>query len=97
MNAEEFAKVVKNFCHQNNLEVNVRSTDGKMIATHSNMYNVAVVFNLTEWGEAHMEVKGLTTFLSIQVNSGRLQFAHPNWKTYAQKIHQMVEHYDNHT
>ena len=94
MNNQEFAKVVKSFCHENNLEVNVRSADGKMIATNSNMYRVAVVFTLSEWGEAYMEIKGLTTFLAIQVNSGRLQFAHPRWKTYAQKIGQMVEEYD---
>ena len=96
MNNQEFAKVVKSFCHENNLEVNVRSADGKMIATNSNMYRVAVVFTLSEWGEAYMEIKGLTTFLAIQVNSGRLQFAHPRWKTYAQKIGQMVDEYANH-
>ena len=94
MNNQEFAKVVKTFCHQNNLEVNLRSADGKMIATYSNMYHVAVDFTLSEWGEAYMEIKGLTTFLAIQVNSGRLQFAHPRWKTYAQKIGRMVEAYD---
>ena len=94
MNNQEFAKVVKTFCHQNNLEVNLRSTDGNLISTHSNMYNVAVVFTLSQWCEASMEVKGLTTFLGIQVSSGKLQFAHPRWKTYAQKIGQMVEEYD---
>lgn len=96
MNTQDFSKVVKSFCHQNNLEINVRSADGNMIASHSNMYNVAVVFTLSQWGEAYMEIKGLTTFLSIQVSSGKLQFAHPNWKAYAQKIHQMVDHYANH-
>lgn len=94
MNKEDFNRVVKSFCHENNLEVNLRSADGKMIATYSNMYRVAVDFTLTETGEARMEVKGLTTFLAIQVNSGQLQFAHPRWKTYAQKIGQMVEEYD---
>ena len=94
MNTQDFAKVVKSFCHENNLEVSIRSADGRMIATNSNMYRVSVVFTLSEWGEAHMEIKGLTTFLAIQVNSGRLQFAHPRWQTYAQKIGQMVEEYD---
>ncbi len=94
MNKEDFNCVVKTFCHENNLEVNVRSADGKMIATYSNMYRVAVVFTLSELGEAHMKIEGLTTFLAIQVNSGRLQFAHPRWQTYAQKIGQMVEEYD---
>ena len=94
MNKEDFNRVVKSFCHENKLVVNVRSADGKMIATNSNMYRVAVVFTLSELGEAYMEIKGLTTFLAIQVNSGRLQFAHPRWKTYAQKIGQMVEEYD---
>ena len=96
MNNQEFAKVVKTFCHENNLGVTIRSADGKMIATNCNMYQVAVVFTLSELGEAYMEIKGLTTFLAIQVNSGRLQFAHPRWKTYAQKIGQMVDEYDNH-
>lgn len=94
MNKEDFNRVVKSFCHENNLEVNLRSADGKMIATYSNMYHVAVDFTLTETGEARMKVQGLTTFLAIQVNSGCLQFAHPRWKTYAQKIGQMVEEYD---
>ena len=94
MKVEDFNRVVKSFCHENNLGVNVRSADGKMIATNCNMYRVAVVFTLSEWGEVHMEIKGLTTFLAIQVNSGRLQVAHPRWKTYAQKIGQMVEEYD---
>ncbi len=94
MNVENFNRVVKSFCHENNLEANIHSADGKMIATNCNMYRVAVVFTLSEWGEAYMEIKGLTTFLAIQVNSGRLQFAHPRWKTYAQKIGQMVEEYD---
>lgn len=94
MNVEDFNRVVKSFCHENNLAVNARSADGKMIATYSNMYRVAVVFTLSELGEAHMEMKGLTTFLAIQVNSGRLQFAHPRWKTYAQKIGHMVEDND---
>ena len=70
MNNQEFARVVKTFCHENNLEVRVRSADGKMISTYSNMYRVAVVFTLSELGEAHMEMKGLTTFLAIQVTSG---------------------------
>lgn len=96
MKVNEFNRVVKSFCHENNLEVSIRSADGKMIATNSNMYRVAVVFVLSEWGEAYMEIKGLTTFLAIQVNSGRLQFAHPRWKTYAQKIGQMVDEYANH-
>lgn len=94
MNKEDFNRVVKCFCHENKLEVTIRSADGKMIATNCNMYQVAVVFTLSEWGAAHMEIKGLTTFLAIQVNSGYLQFAHPRWKTYAQKIGQMVEEYD---
>ena len=94
MKVENFNRVVKSFCHENNLEANIRSADGKMIATYSNMYRVAVVFTLSELGEAHMKIEGLTTFLAIQVNSGLLQFAHPRWKTYAQKIGQMVEEYD---
>ena len=96
MNKEDFSRVVKSFCHENNLEVNVRSADGEMISTNCNMYQVAVVFTLSELGEAHMKIEGLTTFLAIQVNSGWLQFAHPHWKTYAQKIGQMVEEYDSH-
>ena len=95
MNKEDFNRVVKSFCHENNLEVSVRSADGKMIATYSNMYRVTVVFTLSELGEAHMEIKGLTAFLAIQVTSGWLQFAHPRWQTYAQKIGQMVEEYDS--
>ena len=94
MNKEDFNRVVKSFCHENKLEVNVRSADGKMIATNCNMYQVAVVFTLSELGEAYMKIEGLTTFLAIQVTSGWLQFAHPRWKTYAQKIGQMVEEYD---
>ena len=95
MNKEDFNRVVKSFCHENNLEVNLRSADGKMIATYSNMYRVAVVFTLSELGEAYMEIEGLTTFLAIQVTSGEMSFAHPRWKTYAQKIGQMVEEYDS--
>ena len=95
MNKEDFNRVVKSFCHENNLEVNLRSADGKMIATYSNMYRVAVVFTLSELGEAHMKIEGLTTFLAIQVTSGEMSFAHPRWKTYAQKIGQMVEEYDS--
>ena len=94
MKVDNFNRVVKSFCHENNLVVSVRSADGKMIATNCNMYRVSVVFTLSEWGAAHMEIKGLTTFLAIQVTSGCLQFAHPRWKTYAQKIGQMVEEYD---
>ena len=94
MKVEDFKRVVKSFCHENNLEVNVRSADGEMVSTTCNMYRVAVVFTLSEWGGAYMEIKGLTTFLAIQVTSGFLQFAHPRWKTYAQKIGQMVEEYD---
>ena len=95
MKVEDFNRMVKSFCHENKLEVSVRSADGKMIATNYNMYRVEVVFTLSELGEAYMEIKGLTTFLAIQFNSGRLQFAHPRWKTYAQKIGQMVEEYDS--
>ena len=94
MNVEDFKRVVKSFCHENNLEVNVRSADGKMIATKCNMYQVEVVFTLSETGEARMKVQGLTTFLGIMVTSGAIMFAHPRWKTYAQKIGQMVEEYD---
>ena len=94
MKVEDFKRVVKSFCHENNLEARIHSADGKMIVTYSNMYRVTVFFTLSELGEAHMGIKGLTTFLAIQVNSGQLQFAHPRWKTYAQKIGQMVEEYD---
>lgn len=95
MKVEDFNRVVKSFCHVNNLEVTIRSADGKMIATNCNMYRVAVVFALSELGEAHMKIRSITTFLGIKVTSGRLQFAHPRWQTYAQKIGQMVEEYDN--
>ena len=94
MKVEDFKRVVKSFCHENNLEANIHSADGKMIATYSNMYRVAVVFILSVLGEAHMKIEGLTNFLAIQVTSGWIQFAHPRWKTYAQKIGQMVEEYD---
>lgn len=94
MNKEDFNRVVNSFCHENKLEVNVRSADGKMISTNCNMYRVEVVFALTATGEARMKVQGLTTFLAIQVTSGEMSFAHPRWKTYAQKIGQMVEEYD---
>ena len=94
MNKEDFNRVVKSFCHENNLVITVHSSDGKMITTNCNKYRVSVVFTLSEWGEAYMEIKGLTTFLAIQVNSMPLQFAHPRWQAYAQKIGQMVEEYD---
>ena len=95
MKVENFNRVVKSFCHENNLEISVRSADGKMIATYSNMYRVAVVFTLSETGEARMIIRSTTTFLAIQVTSGEMSFAHPRWKTYAQKIGQMVEEYDS--
>ena len=95
MNKEDFNRVVKSFCHENKLEVTIRSADGKMIATNCNMYRVAVVFTLSKFGDAHMEIRSITIFLGIKVTSGRLQFAHPRWKTYAQKIGQMVEEYDS--
>ena len=94
MNKEDFNRVVKSFCHENKLGVTIRSADGKMIATKCNMYRVAVVFTLSELGEAYMEIEGLTTFLGIMVTSGAMMFAHPRWQTYAQKIGQMVEEYD---
>ena len=96
MKVEDFKRVVKSFCHENNLDASIHSADGKMIATNCNMYRVSVVFTLTETGEARMTIRSITTFLAIQVNSGWIQFAHPRWKTYAQKIEQMVEDYDNH-
>lgn len=95
MKVEDFNRVVKSFCHENNLGVTIRSADGKMIATNCNMYQVAVVFTLTETGEARMAIRSITTFLGIMVTSGEMSFAHPNWKTYAQKIGQMVEEYDS--
>lgn len=94
MKVEDFNRVVKSFCHENKLGVTIRSADGKMIATKCNMYQVEVVFTLSETGEARMKVQGLTTFLGIMVTSGAIMFAHPRWKTYAQKIGQMVEEYD---
>ena len=94
MNKEDFNRVVKSFCHENKLEVNVRSADGKMISTNCNMYRVEVVFALTATGEARMEIRSITTFLGIMVTSGAMMFAHPRWKTYAQKIGQMVDEYD---
>ena len=94
MNKEDFNRVVNSFCHVNNLVVNVRSADGKMIATNCNMYRVAVVFALTATGEARMAIHSITTLLGIMVTSGEMTFAHPRWKTYAQKIGQMVEEYD---
>ena len=94
MNKEDFNRVVNRFCHENKLEVNVRSADGKMIATNCNMYRVSVVFTLSEWGAAHMEIRSITTFLGIMVTSGVMMFAHPRWKTYVQKIGQMVDEYD---
>lgn len=96
MKVEDFKRVVKSFCHENKLEVTIRSADGKMIATNCSMYQVAVVFTLTETGEARMVIRSITTFLGIMVTSGAMMFAHPRWQTYAQKIGQMVEEYDNH-
>ena len=94
MNVREFTKVVKSFCHQNNLQPILRNSAGTMISTLSNMHQVSVVFTLSEYGEAHMIIRSITTYLGIMVTSGEMSFAHPSWETYAQKIGQMVETYD---
>lgn len=61
MNKEDFNRVVKSFCHQNNLETTLRNSAGTMISTHSNMYQVSVVFTLSEYGEARMIIRSITT------------------------------------